>query len=231
MVQTLKHKREPYESELTEEVAREYSRQQAEKKCSPPDHGRDIEELGMRMNDMEESLSRVASTLETSNKRLETVFNLLIARKGTADNTAVHDSQALKVVEIHGMSSSIREPSAMSLDGGKEAEQRAAEHEVEGVPEEVKRDGPKEEATGVPEEVEREGPREEATGVPQEIGSEVVREEQDTVENVGKEPEPKAVEADKASETSLLMADGLAYGRWPFPFAPTNEVEQPDQVL
>ena len=80
MWQTLQLKRAPYELELSEEVAREYIRQQEEKQHSPADRAKDIEVLSSRMDDMKRSVARLDEKMDESHRRLESMLKLLLAK-------------------------------------------------------------------------------------------------------------------------------------------------------
>lgn len=80
-VQTLKLNRAPYASEISDEVAREYIRQQELKQRSPLDYAKDVEILGSRMDDMERSVTRLDQKMDESHKRLESMLKLLLAKE------------------------------------------------------------------------------------------------------------------------------------------------------
>lgn len=68
--------------ELSEEVAREYMRQQEEKERSPEDRGREVEEMGLRMDDIERSVASLDKKMDESHRRLESMLKLLLAKEG-----------------------------------------------------------------------------------------------------------------------------------------------------
>jgi hypothetical protein len=90
-LQTLRHNREPYETKLNEEVVKEFSRQEEEKRRTPPNYGKDIYELGTRMDAMECTVKRLEANFHASADRMEAMMRQVL-KSATAST----------VVEPHG---------------------------------------------------------------------------------------------------------------------------------
>lgn len=73
-------KRGPYESEINEEVAREYMREQEERKRSPEDQAKEVEQLGSRMENMERIVASLDNKIDDSHRRLESMLKLLLEK-------------------------------------------------------------------------------------------------------------------------------------------------------
>lgn len=136
-MQTLKHNREPFESELNDEVAREYIRQQEEKHGSAPDHDKDIEEMATRITEMEENATRLESNMDKVHRRLEAMMKLLLAATPNAVDMAVLETEEVAADMANNPPSPLQEPCTMSIDGDDDAQKGALEEDVGGPAQEV----------------------------------------------------------------------------------------------
>lgn len=116
MWQSIRHKREPFESEINEEIEEQYQQLQAEKDSD--DDG--MEELDTRMQELEARMdasnerleakidasnTRLESKIDESHQRLEAMFRQLIAGKASHTDSTLPQSTDLPVpaapVELH----------------------------------------------------------------------------------------------------------------------------------
>lgn len=81
-MQTLQHSRKPFQTEITDEVAREYTRQQTEKRKAALQTGSDMDDMRARVVDMEGSVTRLEEKVGESHLRLEDMFKAIMTSQG-----------------------------------------------------------------------------------------------------------------------------------------------------
>lgn len=77
-VQSIKHNRRPYDCEITEEVAREYSRQQEDRRLTAMEPGRGFPGMTSRVTTVEGSVARLEQKIERQHSRLEGLLRELL---------------------------------------------------------------------------------------------------------------------------------------------------------
>lgn len=89
----MRHQQEPYETEINEEVEKEYEWLQEGKRCTLPHHDKDIAEFGKRMDKMEAKMDasnvRFEVKIDASSKRLEAMFMPLLTERKRSVHTAL----------------------------------------------------------------------------------------------------------------------------------------------
>lgn len=88
-MQSIKHNRRPYDCEITEEVAREYSRQQEDKRASAVVPGRDSSGMTSRVSIVEGSIARLEEKIQIQHSHLEGLLRELLGGHAVKSNPAV----------------------------------------------------------------------------------------------------------------------------------------------
>ena len=78
----MEHSRKPYQTEITNEVVREYSRQQLEKQKSALQKGADMDDVCTRVVDIEGSVAHLEDKIGESHKRMEEMLRALLNLHG-----------------------------------------------------------------------------------------------------------------------------------------------------
>lgn len=78
----MQHNRKPFQTEITDEVAKEYTRQQTEKRKAALQKGSDIDDMRTRVVDMEGSVTRLEEKVGESHMRLEDMFKAIMTAQG-----------------------------------------------------------------------------------------------------------------------------------------------------
>lgn len=86
---TLLHNRKPYQTEITDEVAREYTCQQLEKTKAALQKGADMEDVRSHVLDMEGSVSQLEEKMGESHKRMEDMLTSLTIAHEVTPNSPV----------------------------------------------------------------------------------------------------------------------------------------------
>ena len=81
----------PYDVEVDAEVAKEYQRQQEEKRKARPDHGREIKAVRTRVSDLEASVTRLGENVVASHKCLEDMMRMIFQNQGQKHSNAGED--------------------------------------------------------------------------------------------------------------------------------------------
>ena len=80
--------RPPYDVEVDAEVAKEYQREQEEKRKARLDHGREIEAVRTRVSDLEGNVTCLGDNVTLSYKRLEDMMRLILHNQGQNHSNA-----------------------------------------------------------------------------------------------------------------------------------------------
>lgn len=101
--------RAPFDAEIDAEVAKEYQRQQEDKRKVRPDYAREIEEVRSRITELESSLTCLGENVNASNKRMEDMMRQVLHNQGLKQTIVLEDvpepSSSTKVVETSTLTS------------------------------------------------------------------------------------------------------------------------------
>lgn len=101
--------RAPFDPEIDAEVAKEYQRQQEDKRKVRPDYAREIEEVRSRITELESSLTCLGENVNASNKRMEDMMHQVLHNQGLKQTIVLEDvpepSSSTKVVETSTLTS------------------------------------------------------------------------------------------------------------------------------
>jgi transcription termination factor NusB len=105
--------RAPFDPEVDAEVAREYQRQQEEKRKVRPDHAREIEDVRTRVADLESSLTRIEENATASNKRMEDMMRQILRgqrmKEAIVSEDVTEPASSTKVVQTSTLTSAAME--------------------------------------------------------------------------------------------------------------------------
>lgn len=81
-MQTLQHSRKPFQTEFTDEVAREYTSQQTEKRKAALLKGSELDDVHTRVVNMEDTVTRLEEKLGDSHICVEDMFKAIMTSQG-----------------------------------------------------------------------------------------------------------------------------------------------------
>ena len=136
-MQMLLHNWKPYQTEITNKVAREYTHQQLEKTKAALQKGADMKDVWSYVLDMEGNVSRLEEKMGESLKRMEDMLTSLMTTHEMTPNSLVafatptgcaRINSGTLVIVSHGNMASVSAPAAYVESGVPETEPVAAEY-------------------------------------------------------------------------------------------------------